>query len=466
MTAGPTGPARRTTAERRVAEIESLDLEGRGVARAGGKVAFIDGALPGERVEWELARARPRFDTGRVVRVLRTASMRARPRCPHFGVAPGSCGGCSMQHLDARAQVAIKQRALEETLWHLGRVRPDLVLRPIAGAPWHYRHRARLTVRYVAKKGGVLVGFHERASSYVADMHECHVLPAPVAPLLMPLRELVGGLSIRDRVPQIEVAVGAGAGTPDTVLVFRVLLAPDEADRAALHAFAERHGVRVWLQPGGPETAEPLDPSQRARLLLALPEFGLELPFLPTDFTQVNPLINEVLVRRALTLLAPRAHERVADFFCGLGNFTLPLATRARFVTGLEGNARLLQRARETAQAAGLGERVRFEARNLFEWTVTDWDRLQEAGGGPVERVLLDPPREGALAVVRALGAASLRPLRLVYVSCNPATLARDCAVLVHESGWRLASAGIVNMFPHTSHVESIAVLEPPQAGT
>jgi 23S rRNA (uracil1939-C5)-methyltransferase len=465
VTAGSTRPARPTAAERRITEIESLDLEGRGVARTDGKVAFIDGALPGERVEWELARARARFDSGRVVRVLRAAPMRAEPRCPHFGVAPGSCGGCSMQHLDARAQVAIKQRALEETLWHLGRVRPEMVLRPITGSPWHYRHRARLTVRHVAKKGGVLVGFHERASSYVADMRECHVLPVPVAALLMPLRELVGGLSIRDRVPQIEVAVAAGGGAGVTVLVFRVLLPPGEADRAALRAFADRHGVRVWLQAGGPQTAEPLDPSQQARLLLELPEFGLELPFLPTDFTQVNHRINEVLVRRALTLLAPRAHERVADFFCGMGNFTLPLATRARLVTGLEGSLALVQRARDTAQSAGLAERVRFEACNLFDWTAADWDGLQQDGGGPIERVLLDPPREGALAVVRAFGGASRRPQRLVYVSCNPATLARDCAVLVHESGWRLASAGIVNMFPHTSHVESIAVLEPPHAG-
>jgi 23S rRNA (uracil1939-C5)-methyltransferase len=369
-----------------------------------------------------------------------------------------------MQHLDARAQVAIKQRVLEDGLWHIARIRPEQVLRPIAGPSWRYRHRARLTVRYVAKKGGVLVGFHERASSYVADMASCEVLPARVSALLRPLRQLVESLSIRDRLPQIELAVADGPTHAQIVLVLRVLEPPTDEDRGQLAAFAGREGVELWLQPGGPQTAAPLDPRQPAELRLELPEFRVSVPFGPTDFTQVNHSVNQALVGRAIRLLDPQSDDVVVDFFCGLGNFTLPLATRAAQVWGYEGSAPLLERARAAAQANGLEDRVRYEARNLFDWTPDDWEATV-AGTGGVARVLIDPPREGALAVVRALAVTAAPPRRVVYVSCNPATLARDCAVLVHEAGWHLRAAGIVNMFPHTSHVESVAVLEPGQLG-
>jgi 23S rRNA (uracil1939-C5)-methyltransferase len=455
-------------AEPLVAEIESLDLEGNGVARVDGKVAFIEGALPGERVLWQRQRAKARFDTGRVVQVLRPSSLRTTPGCPHFGLDQGNCGGCSMQHLEARAQVAIKQRMLEESLARIGHVRAETILRPIAGLTWHYRHRARLSVRYIERKGGVLVGFHERASSYVADMRTCKVLVLPVADLLPALRELVGGLSIRDRLPQIEVAVAQGR----TALVLRILAEPDAADLEHLRAFAARHPVELWLQRAGPDTAMPLDPSAAAaELALPLPEFGLQLPFRPTDFTQVNHATNEVLVRRALNLLQVEPGEVVADLFCGMGNFTLPLATQARRVIGLEGNAALLARAAASAQAAGLGAKVAFATRNLFEWTAADWIALCASQGGRIDRLLIDPPRDGAYAVVQALvaaaqeaaaaGKAAPLPRRLVYVSCNPATLARDCGWLVNQGGWVLRAAGVINMFPHTSHVESIAVLEP-----
>jgi len=443
------------------AEIESLDLEGHGVARVDGKVAFIEGALPGERVLWQRHRSKSRFDTGRVVQVLRESSLRTTPKCPHFGLTQGSCGGCSMQHLEARAQVSVKQRMLEESLARIGHVRPEMILRPIGGLTWHYRHRARLTVRYIERKGGVLVGFHERASSYVADMRTCKVLARPVADLLVPLRDLVGSLSIRDRLPQIEVAVAQGA----TVLVLRILAALNDDDRALLRGFARAHGVSLWLQTGGPDTAAPLDPDDaRQSLALPLPEFGLELPFRPTDFTQVNHRTNEVLVRRALALLGVEADDVVADLFCGMGNFTLPLATRARLVLGLEGNGALLARAAATAGSAGLGARIRFVTRNLFEWTAHDWTALRASAGGAIQRLLIDPPRDGALAVVQALIDDPLPPRRLVYVSCNPATLARDCGWRVTQGRWDLRAAGVVNMFPHTSHVESMAVLEPPQA--
>ena len=442
------------------AQVESLDQEGRGVAHRDGKAVFIEGALPGERVVYERRRNKPNYEIGRVLRIDAQSVLRVTPRCPHAGLQAGACGGCSMQHVEARAQVAIKQRVLEDTLWHVGRLRAERMLRPVAGPAWGYRHRARFSVRHVAKKGGVLVGFHERASSYVADIRECHVVPPHVSALLLPLRALVGTLSLRDRLPQVELAIAEHEGGVQTVLVFRVLAPPTAEDRERLRAFGTRHRVDVWLQPNGPETAAPLDPETRSHLTLALPEFGVRIPFGPTDFSQVNHRINEVLVSRAVRLLDPQPADNVADFFCGLGNFTLPLATRSRRAIGIEGSEGLVRRARAAALLNGLSERSAFRAANLFGWTPEDWARLV-GEHGRIERVLIDPPREGALEVARALAATADRPRRAVYVSCNPATLARDCAVLVHEGGWRLRAAGVVNMFPHTSHVESIAVLEP-----
>jgi 23S rRNA (uracil1939-C5)-methyltransferase len=441
-------------------EIESLDQEGRGVAHRDGKAVFVEGALPGERVAYERRRNKPSYEVGRVVRIDRESVLRVEPRCPHAGLHVGACGGCSMQHVETRAQVAIKQRVLEDTLWHIGRLRPRTVLRAIAGPAWGYRHRARFAVRYVARKGAVLVGFHERASSYVADIRQCEVVPRHVSDLLLPLRGLVGSLSLRERLPQIELAIAEHAGKTQTVLVFRVLADPTANDRSLLAEFGRRHAVDVWLQPGGPGSAAPLEQDAIGRLEMELPEFGVRLPFGPTDFTQVNHRINEVLVARAVRLLAPADGESVVDFFCGLGNFTLPLATRAARVVGIEGNPALVDRAQLAAAENGLAERTVFIAANLFDWTVDDWRRLVESHG-PIHKALIDPPREGALAVARALAATSDRPDRLVYVSCNPATLARDCAVLVHEGEWTLRAVGVVNMFPHTSHVESIAMLEP-----
>lgn len=442
--------------------VESLDLEGRGIAHRDGKAAFIDGALPGERVVYELTKSKPRYELGRTVAVIEESAARVRPRCRHFGFAQGACGGCAMQHLDAAAQVAIKQRALEDALWHLGRLRADQILPPIFGPSWGYRHRARMSVRHVPRKGGALVGFRERSSSHVADMHSCDVLPPKISALLLPLRALINGLSIPDRLPQIELAIGAGidAGSADVVvLVMRVLEPPSADDREALTRFGAEHGVSIWLQPGGPATATPMD-GRRDVLALALPEFGVRLPFEPTDFTQVNPGINQVLVGRALRLLDPQPDDVVVDFFCGLGNFTLPLATRARHVVGLEGAESLVSRARDAAARNGLAARTTLHTRDLFEWTAPDWRALL-AAHGPVARVLIDPPREGALAVAQAFAESQDRPRRIVYVSCNPATLARDAAVLVHEGGWRLLAAGVVNMFPHTAHVESMAVFAP-----
>jgi 23S rRNA (uracil1939-C5)-methyltransferase len=447
--------------ELRIVEIESLDPEGRGVTHHDGKVVFVEGALPGERVRIETLRAKPSYENARTVDILRASNQRVTPGCPHFGLHAGACGGCSMQHLMPAAQIAAKQRALEDALWHIGRVRPELVLRPVAGPAWGYRHRARLSVRYVAKKGGVLVGFHERRSSYVAEMRECPVLPVRVSGLIMGLRELFGTLSIRSALPQVELAVGHDdVGGERIVLVLRVLQDLTAEDRVRLEEFARTRAIEFWLQPGGPETARPMSTDTPETLMLPLPEHAVSLPFAPTDFTQVNHRINEVLVRRVVRLLDPRPDERAVDFFCGLGNFTLPLARRCAEVVGIEGSAALLDRAASAARLNGLAVRTRFSRRDLFTFTRDDWNELSSAMRR-VGLVVLDPPREGAIAVARALAESTLPPRRLVYVSCNPATLARDCAVLHHEGGWRVRAAGVVNMFPHTSHVESIGVLEP-----
>ncbi|TAG73455.1 MAG: 23S rRNA (uracil(1939)-C(5))-methyltransferase RlmD, partial [Burkholderiales bacterium] len=406
-----------------------------------------------------ITRKKPSYDKAAVEQVLSASVNRVTPRCPHFGV----CGGCSMQHLDPHAQVAVKQRVLEDNLQRIGGVTPDTVFPPIVGPFWGYRHRARLSVRHVEKKGGVLVGFHEKRSSYVADMRECHVLPKHVSDLLPKLRILIGSLSIRDRAPQIEYAEGDGL----PVLVLRNLEAPNEADFDALKVFARANRVQWYLQPKGPETAQPL-PSETHVLGYKLQEFGLRYPFSPTEFTQVNPHINEMLVRKAIRWLDIKPHDRVGDFFCGLGNFTLPIAQRAQFTYGVEGSQGLVNRAKENAALNGLSERTEFAVANLFEI-----DSAWSASLPPLDKWLVDPPRDGALELVKSLpdvaaleggdssATTTMRaPRRIVYVSCNPATLARDAGVLVHQKGYRMRGAGIANMFPHTAHVESIAVFD------
>lgn len=429
----------------RPAEVESLDQEGRGVAHVDGKVIFIEGALPGERVEFISYRRKPSFELADATRIVRASSSRVTPRCPHFG----TCGGCSMQHLDPRAQVAAKQRVLEDNLARIGKVRPETMLAPIRGPDWGYRYRARLSARYVVKKAAMLVGFHERRSSFVADMRRCEVVPERISALLLPLRELVSALSIRDRMPQVELAIGDAVD----VLVFRILEPLTEADGDAVRRFADSHGVQVYLQTKGPETAQPFHPVDAPALQYRIPDYGLVFPFKPTDFTQVNHDINRMLVRRAVTLLDARPGERVGDFFCGLGNFSLAIAACGAEVLGVEGNAALVRRAQENAQFNGLGGRCEFVDRNLFEIAPSDWKAF-----GYFDRVLIDPPRDGAMELVKAL--CESPPSRIVYVSCNPATLARDANVLVNAGGYRLTAAGVVNMFPHTSHVESIAVFE------
>ena len=444
--------------------IDSLDLEGQGVARnAEGKVVFIDGALPGEQVLAQTVRRKNQWEQANLITVLRDSAQRVRPQCPHFGLHDGACGGCKLQHLDAAAQVAVKQRALEDNLWHLGKVKAETLMRPIHGPSWGYRYRARMSVRHVVKKGTVLVGFHERQSSFVADMQSCAVLPPHVSAMLMPLRALIFSMDGRDRLPQIELACGEGPEGLVTALVLRHLEPLTDADAQRLREFAAEHRVQWWLQPKGPDTVHRLDDTGPA-LAYTLPEFGITMPFKPTDFTQVNHHINRVLVDRALKLLQIAPEHRVIDWFCGLGNFTLPLATKAREVLGIEGSAALVARSLENAVLNGLAGKTAFEARNLFELTPADLVSF-----GPAQRWLVDPPREGAFALAKAMADLHQAPVpgwvppeRIVYVSCNPATLARDAGLLVHQAGYRCVAAGVVNMFPHTAHVESMAVFESP----
>ena len=458
-------------------QVLSMDMDAQGVARkSDGKVVFIDGALPTELVSANTHRKKNNWEAASLTAIHRESSQRVRPGCPHFGLHAGACGGCKMQHMHVGAQVAIKQRVLEDNLWHLAKVKPETLLRPIEGPAWGYRFRARLSVRYVVKKGKVLVGFHERKSRYIADMETCKVLPPHVDAMLLPMRALIASLDARETCPQIEVACGDEV----TALVLRHLEPLTEDDKARLAAFAAEHRIQWWLQPKGPDTVHLMEAGGTPRAY-GLPDFGITMPFTPTDFTQVNPHINRVMVTRALRLLDARRNERVIDWFCGLGNFTLPIATQAREVLGIEGSDTLVQRSHENYAANNAARAsndrlapTSFVARNLFEMTPE-----MLIADGVAEKWLVDPPREGAFALSKALadihqariGAEDAQPLppgheawsfpeRIVYVSCNPATLARDAGLLVHQAGYRCVSAGVINMFPHTAHVESMAVFE------
>jgi 23S rRNA (uracil1939-C5)-methyltransferase len=428
--------------------VESLDQEGRGVAHVEGKVIFIQGALPNETVKYQATRIKSSYEFAQTVEVITPSNLRVTPKCKHFGM----CGGCALQHLDFGAQVAAKQRLLEGDLWHIGKVKAESMLPPIYGPAWAYRHKARLRVKYVPKKDRVLVGFNEKSTPFVADIQGCEVLPPRISALITPLQEMIVQMSIRDAIPQIEVAVGEHT----VVLVFRIMEALTSEDEALFRQFSDDHQVQVWTQTKGLETVQPFYPLDGPSLSYSLPEFNLTYPFNPTEFTQVNPHINQVMLRRAIQMLAPKAGEKIADFFCGLGNFTLPIARSGASVLGMEGLATLVARAKESASLNGLADQVKFDEANLFEMTP---EILQELG--EFDKWLIDPPRDGAMALVSALpNDASFGPRRMVYVSCNPSTLARDAGILVNEKGYRLVAAGVINMFPHTSHVESIALFE------
>ncbi len=423
--------------------IEDMSHDGRGVTHVDGKTVFVPGALTGERVRVQRVSKRRKHDQAVLLEVLEPSPKRIQPKCEYFSM----CGGCALQHLSAQEQIALKGQVLLDNLQRIGGVQAEQVLPPLTGDPWGYRRRARLGVRYVYGKGRVLVGFRERLKPIIADMHSCEVLAPPVGHMLDALSDLIGGLSIRERLAQIEVAVGDKV----VALVMRVLDPPTEADLAALHAFCEQRDVDIYLQPGGPDSVYPLRSPARA-LQYSLPEFDVTLDFLPSDFIQVNGELNRAMVSRALTLLEVSDSDTVLDLFCGLGNFTLPLARRAAHVVGVEGEASLIQRARDNAQRNGLNN-ASFHVADLSQpiedlpWAASRYDLL-----------LLDPPRTGAREILPSL--KRWRPRRICYVSCHPGTLARDAGIIVNEHGYALAQTGVMDMFAHTAHVESIALFE------
>ncbi len=439
-----TTPAARPAGAEETATVAGLTHEGEGVVR-GGKAVFVAGALPGERIRFRRSRSHRRHDDGELLEVVQPSPERVAPGCAHFGV----CGGCALQHLEPSAQLRAKEQELRDALERVARTAPASWLAPLAGPAWGYRRRARLGAKFVRRKARVVVGFRERTAPYVADLRACPVLAAPAGALIEPLAELLSGLTIRECVPQIEVAVGDDG----TALVLRVLEAPAAEDLARLEEFAAQHRVRLLLQPGGlGSVTEVAGGGGVAPLHYALARFGLTLEFAPTDFIQVNGPVNEALVARAVQLLAPGPESRVLDLYCGIGNFTLALAKSAGSAVGVEGESALIARARANAAGNGVGN-VEFHIADLSAPPDTAAAWL----GRPCTHVLLDPPRSGARAVLAAL--ARLEPERILYVSCHPGSLARDLEVLVHEYRFRLEAAGVVDMFPHTSHVESLALL-------
>jgi 23S rRNA (uracil1939-C5)-methyltransferase len=422
--------------------IEIIDLahDGRGVARVDGKTVFIDDALPGERVEWRRIKRGRNFDEGRLQRVLESAADRVEPRCAHFGV----CGGCVLQHLAPARQLEFKQQQLHEALTRIGKVTPAATLPPLQGRVWNYRRRARLAARWVPKKERTLLGFRERSTSYIADVKRCEVLLPPVDSLIEPLSLLLTALSVRNRVPQIEVAIADNA----VALVVRVLEELTAADRELLLQFAREHGVQMYVQPGGYETIAPL--SEVTPLEYRLPQFDVTVRFQPNDFVQVNGELNAKMVARAVELLAPAPGEQLLDLFCGLGNFSLPLARSGAQVVGLEGDAGLVARARANAVLNGI-DNIEFVCGDLAKPSAdAAWARR------PYDKVLLDPPRAGALEVLPIVARCGAKAV--LYISCHPGSLARDAGILVHEHGFTLRAAGVMDMFPHTAHVESAAL--------
>lgn len=425
------------------ARIDSMGHDGRGVARIEGKATFIHGALPGESVLFRYTGRRRGHDEGQTVAVVSPSPDRVAPRCVHYGI----CGGCSLQHLSPEAQIAAKQAILLEDLHTIGKVQPAAVLPPIVNdSPWGYRRKARLGVKEVARKGKVLVGFRERGSSFVADLSQCHVLHPRVGELLPALSALIGSLSISQRLPQIEMAMD----DEQCVLILRILEPLSGQDEHRLSAFQAEHDIVFYLQPGGPDSVTPL--GAEVDLQYRLPAPAISLHFEPSDFTQVNSDINRKMIERAMTLLDPQRNDRVLDLFCGIGNFTLPIARYCAQVVGIEADPGLVERARGNAERNGLSNSLFYTADLYGELTSEPW--MQQR----FEKALLDPPRSGALSVLALLPKLGIR--RIVYVSCSPGTLARDAGELVGKHDYRLSRAGVMDMFPHTAHVESIALFE------
>lgn len=429
--------------------IDSLAHDGRGVGRGeDGKVVFVDFALPGERVKFVPVMNRKSYLFGTTIEVLEPSEFRIEPKCPVFG----QCGGCVLQHLESDKQIQYKQQALLENFKKIGNVQPEALLEPMVGKHWGYRRRARLGAKFVPKKGGMIVGFRERNTSYIQPTEQCEVLYPEVSALLPDLRATLERVSCNDKLPQVEISVADNA----TVMILRHLETLLQEDLAILTEFAKRHAVQLFLQPGNLKSVHPLYPENPEPLFYEFPKFDIRIEFLPTDFIQVNGSINEQLVVRAVDLLELKDSDRVLDLFCGVGNFTLPLARRAAHVVGVEGDQALVERAHHNRKLNGLTN-VDFHYGDLFKEDMSsashgDW--LDQS----FDKILLDPPRSGAAEMIKRIPHFS--PSKVVYVSCGPATLARDAGVMVNEHGYRMTQAGVIDMFPHTAHVESIAVFE------
>jgi 23S rRNA (uracil1939-C5)-methyltransferase len=426
-------------------EVEVVDLshDGRGVARHDGKAMFIAGALAGETVRVVRNKRRSRHDEAELDAVLVPSPDRVEAPCAHYD----RCGGCALQHLQPDAQLRAKHAMLVSELTRIGKVTPDTWFEPLDG-PWlGYRRKARLGVRVLPKSGRAIIGFREKNSALLANVRACAVLAEPVGPLVDELGTLISRLSMASDVPQIEIAIGEQV----TVLVVRVMSTPTAEDVEILRQFGQERGLSFWLQPGGVHTAAPIEP-MTVPLDYTIPDFDIRLEFQPLDFVQVNAELNRRMIARAIELLDPKPGDRVLDLYCGLGNFTLPLARRADHVVGVEGDEGLVARARRNAELNGLSN-VRFAVADLFKPVADEiWSRER------YDLVLLDPPRAGSVEMLPTI--AKMKPRRIVYVSCHPGSLARDAGLLVHEHGYRLKAAGIMNMFPHTAHVESVAVFE------
>jgi 23S rRNA (uracil1939-C5)-methyltransferase len=426
------------------ADIESMSHDGRGVTRMEGKTVFIDGALPGEQVRFCYTKRSRKHDEGRVDEILRASNDRVMPKCEHAAM----CGGCSLQHLAATKQIEFKQQAMLEGLEHIGKVKPQNILPPLTDTLWGYRHKARLGVRYVHKKNRVLVGFREKRNSFITDISRCEVLHPVVGANILALSELIGSMDAISSIPQIEVAVT----DQQAALVFRHMEALSESDQEKLKRFSLAKDVNIFLQPGGVDTVTPLDPGATPKLCYSLPDYDVSFGIEPLDFFQINPGLNNKMIARALSLLQLKPEDKVLDLFCGLGNFTLPMSRKCAEVVGIEGESTLVKRARDNAQKNDISNTRYFTANLMGELDNEPWL------GERYDKILLDPPRLGAKEVIPRL--VKLGAKRIVYVSCHPGTLARDAGELVHSLGYKLIDVGVMDMFPHTSHVESIAVFE------
>jgi len=429
-----------------IIEITSIDNEGRGIGHLNEKIIFVDNALINETVRFKVLKKKKNILFARSEEIIKESTQRVKPIC----VVYGTCGGCSMQHFEASTQLAYKQRAFEETLQHVGKVRPETILSPISGPLHSYRHKARFRVKFVKKKNKVLIGFNEKKSHFLTDMKMCAVVPTKISILLEPLQLLFNTLSIKDKIPQIEYA----SNQKRHIMVVRILEELSDGDKKSLELFQEAHGIEFWTQTKGYETIKPLVKTMDAEIIYSNIEFGLNFFFQPTSFTQINPFVNLVLIRMAMALLQPKKNELIIDFFSGLGNFTLPIATFGSSVIGVEGDDALVESGLKNATSNNLSENVNFMKVDLFNAELEDIKLL-----GKADKWLIDPPRDGALNLIHLIN-SDIQPKKIVYISCNAATLGRDANILTNEKGYKLSKSGILNMFPHTSHVESISLFE------